>query len=149
MIPMPISVAEYIEHQPLAPEYMFGLKRIHRFDKIGRVLIPEDIRREYHKFLPYAEVLKVSPNPAFNTDGSINVDIESRKAIIALCKYVTFEYHAVAIVNVMPQFKLPSDEHLICLHVRDAITYGGKGMEELLEKQRAWEAEEERKANES
>lgn len=136
MIQMEISPEEYAKYHNPAAHYMFAVRRLENYEKIGSVAIPDKIRQETRKFIGYAQVLSVSP---FN---SHDEETEYIKGIVRGCKYVGFGFHSVAQVVLMPQFKLPASDDLIELHVKD-ITIYGDNMDELIARQREFEVQEE------
>ena len=135
MIPLEITPDEYIKYHSPMPNYLFVLRRLENYEKVGYVVVPDKIREESRKFIPTGRILKISDFP------SEDEYLEGIKNILRTKTYVGFEFHAIAPVHLMPQFKFPKGDDVVMLHVKD-ITIVDENLDELLERQLRWETQE-------
>ena len=142
MIPLQITAEEFVKYHEPASDYLYAVRKLENYDKIGRVALPDTIRKTAVRFLPSAKLLKISSAKSYTPDGSLNAEIESKKETLRKATHIMFEYHAVADVKLMPQFEFPTDISVIMLHVKEVVAYG-VNIEELLEKQSEYEKKEE------
>lgn len=135
MVPMTITPEEYCTFHSPMPNYLFVLRRLDNYEKLGRIRLPDRVVEESRKFIPTGRILKISDYP------SDDEHIESLKEILKGRKYVGFEFHAIAPVHLLPQFAFPKGDDVVMLHVRD-ITIIDENLDELIERQRLWEEKE-------
>ena len=135
MVPMTITPEEYVKYHVPMPNYIFVLRRLENYDKLGNIFVPDKIKEESRKFIPTGRILKVSDIP------SDDEHIEEIKKLLRTKTYVGFEFHALALVHLMPQFKFPKGDDVVMLHVKD-ITIVDENLDELIERQRQWEIQE-------
>src|SRR3990172_2425637 len=113
MIPMQISVEEYVKYFKPTPDYLIAVRRLDNYEKLGNIIIPEKIAREGVRFISQARILAVSPYE------SSDPWIETMKGILRTKTHVAFEFHVVCPVHLPPQFEFPKEDNVIMLHVKD------------------------------
>lgn len=137
MIPMPITPEEYAYHFRPAPDYLIVQRLKLNNDRISRIHLPDDVKNSMTHFVGVGKVLAVSDLR------SEDDYIEQQKQILREIKYVGFEFHVVAECIILPQFELPRDVSLVCMHVKDAV-YFPRDLDTLLKRQREYEAKREK-----
>lgn len=136
MIPLKITPEQYVKYHSPAPDYLFAVRQM-TYDKVGRVVVPEMIINGSLKFLGAATILKVSP---YKSDVE---QVEYIKEVLKDKKHITFEFHAIAQVQLMPEFKFESGIEVVIIHVKDVTGYG-ENLDELLAIQKEYERDQER-----
>ena len=136
MIPLKITPEEYAEFFPPAPDYLICQRVLMNYDKIGSIVLPETIRAGSMRFVTVGKILAVSD--------LVSEDewVEYMKRELRKSKYVGFSAHVTADAAIMPQFCLDKDVSIIMLHVKDTLQIPQR-LDELLERQAKWEAEQE------
>jgi hypothetical protein len=139
MIPLPLSAAEYASYFPPAPDYIICERVVLDYTTVRGIHIPGNVQEGTKRFIGIGKVLAVSE---YESD---DPQVEKMKPIIRKVGYVGFEFHVCAQVVMLPQFELPRESNLICLHVKDVV-YLPEKLDELIDRQRTYEAEQEKTA---
>ncbi|HEX5033358.1 MAG TPA: hypothetical protein VFW62_02655 [bacterium] len=138
MIPMRITPEEYAEYFPPAPDYLIVQRIPMKYDKIGSIEVPQVIQQGSRRFITVGKILAVS---ALVSDEDW---VEYMKEVLRSSKYVGFSSHVTAEAAILPHFEVDKDVSIIMLHVKDTLQIP-KNLDDLLDRQFKWEAEEEQR----
>lgn len=135
MLPMPITVEEYGYHFAPSPDYMIVERIKIDYENFRGILMPTSVKTGVNRFIGVGRIVAISEFP------SEDEYTERLKDLLRKQPYVGFEFHVVAQCVQLPQFELPRDADLVCMHVKDAV-YIPKDLDVLLARHAEYEKNE-------